>query len=132
MMATLEGSSEKAYNFTTKWDGAPAIICGIDSIDGKFFVGTKSVGAKRTPKRVKMVKIDDGTGKKGLDLDVFYGGQPELREKLEYAYNHLRHLNLKDFMLQGDLLYTPGSIKTVKIPDSIGMTLQLSLISIRI
>ena len=33
---------------TTKWDGAPAIICGIDPSTGYFFVGTKSV-FKRTP-----------------------------------------------------------------------------------
>ena len=28
---------------TVKWDGAPAIICGINPENGKFFVGTKSV-----------------------------------------------------------------------------------------
>ena len=28
---------------TTKWDGAPAIICGIDPETEQFFVGTKSV-----------------------------------------------------------------------------------------
>ena len=27
---------------TTKWDGAPAIVCGTDPSNGKFFVGTKS------------------------------------------------------------------------------------------
>jgi len=30
-------------NITVKWDGAPAIICGINPENGKFFVGTKSV-----------------------------------------------------------------------------------------
>ena len=34
---------------TVKWDGAPAIICGINPENGKFFVGTKSVFNK-TPK----------------------------------------------------------------------------------
>ncbi len=28
-------------NLTVKWDGAPAIIAGIDPADGKFFVGKK-------------------------------------------------------------------------------------------
>ena len=31
---------------TVKWDGAPALICGIDPADGKFFLGTKSVFAQ--------------------------------------------------------------------------------------
>ena len=28
---------------TVKWDGAPAIICGVNPDNGRFFVGTKSV-----------------------------------------------------------------------------------------
>ena len=40
MFAIGEGSPVKV---TVKWDGAPAIICGTDPADGKFFVGTKSV-----------------------------------------------------------------------------------------
>ena len=35
---------------TTKWDGAPPIVCGTDPITGYFFVGTKSVFNKTTPK----------------------------------------------------------------------------------
>ena len=35
---------------TTKWDGAPAIICGIDPETEQFFVGTKSVFNKTNPK----------------------------------------------------------------------------------
>mgnify|MGYP003352774720 CR=1 FL=1 len=36
-----------------KMDGAPAIICGTDPVDGKFFVGTKSVFSKTEPKLCK-------------------------------------------------------------------------------
>ena len=33
----------------TKWDGAPSVVCGIDPLNGEFFVGTKSVfNARRT------------------------------------------------------------------------------------
>ena len=39
----LAGSSNKKVNMTVKWDGAPAIICGTNPENGKFFVGTKSV-----------------------------------------------------------------------------------------
>ena len=35
---------------TVKWDGAPAVICGIDPQKGDFFVGTKSVFNKVSPK----------------------------------------------------------------------------------
>ena len=43
---------------TTKWDGAPAVVCGTDPEDGQFFVGTKSVFAKdakicKTPEQIR-------------------------------------------------------------------------------
>ena len=36
-------------SLTVKWDGAPAIVCGRNPDNGRFFVGTKSVFNK-TPK----------------------------------------------------------------------------------
>ena len=36
-------------NVTVKWDGAPAVVCGINPENNKFFVGTKAVFNK-TPK----------------------------------------------------------------------------------
>jgi len=39
----LAGSSGGRINMSVKWDGAPAIIAGINPENGKFFVGTKSV-----------------------------------------------------------------------------------------
>src|SRR5210317_21195 len=39
----LSGKSGVKVNTTVKWDGAPAIICGINPENGKFFVGTKAV-----------------------------------------------------------------------------------------
>ena len=35
-----QGASEARV--TVKWDGAPAIICGVNPDNGRFFVGTKS------------------------------------------------------------------------------------------
>ena len=46
----LEGSANADVRATVKWDGAPAIVCGKDPVNGKFFVGTKSVFNARTPK----------------------------------------------------------------------------------
>ena len=40
LLAMLSSSNASPLNITTKWDGAPAIIAGIDPENGKFFVGT--------------------------------------------------------------------------------------------
>ena len=45
----LQAKTTKKINVSVKWDGAPAIVCGINPENGKFFVGTKSVFNK-TPK----------------------------------------------------------------------------------
>ena len=37
----LAGHSKTKVTATVKWDGAPAIFCGIDPRDGKFFVAKK-------------------------------------------------------------------------------------------
>ena len=60
----LSGKSSD-LNITTKWDGAPAIICGTEPVSGRFFVGTKSVFNKVNPK----ICFDD------TDVDRFYTGQ---------------------------------------------------------
>ena len=44
MMLNVGGEGQSKV--TVKWDGAPAIFCGTDPVDGKFFVGTKAVFGK--------------------------------------------------------------------------------------
>jgi len=78
---------------TTKWDGAPAIICGKDPVSQRFFVGTKSVFAKTAPKVIYSE----------ADADRMYEGQ--LAQKLKDAYKYLSQLPIQG-VLQGDLLYT--------------------------
>jgi len=34
----LAGHAESRVNLTTKWDGAPAVFCGINPDNGKFFL----------------------------------------------------------------------------------------------
>ena len=80
---------------TTKWDGAPAIVCGTEPITGRFFVGTKSVFNKVNPK----ICFD------GTDVDRFYKGQ--LADKLKDCLEYLPQLNISG-IVQGDLLYTQG------------------------
>ena len=81
---------------TTKWDGAPAIVCGIDPLTGYFFVGTKSVFNKVSPKIcVTESQIDD-----------FYTGGVVtiLKECLKY----LPSLGITG-VVQGDFLFTESS-----------------------
>lgn len=78
---------------TVKWDGAPALICGIDPADGKFFLGTKSVFAQDA----KLVKSPS-------DIQKYYSDKPSLAEKLSYALKYLPKLGIGN-VLQGDLMF---------------------------
>jgi hypothetical protein len=91
---------------TVKWDGSPAIICGIDSADSRFFVGTKAVFSKGEPKLCKSAK----------DIQNFYGDQPELAEILLSALKYLSKLNIGG-VVQGDLMFTPGKVNRVEVND---------------
>ena len=88
----LAGTTGSKTNITVKWDGAPAIICGINPENGKFFVGTKSVFNK-TPKINYTV----------ADIRRNHGGV--VAQKLEVCLANLKRLNIKG-ILQGDLLFT--------------------------
>ena len=103
MLAEGTGTTTK---LTVKWDGSPAVICGTDPADGKFFVGTKSVFAKGEPKLCKSNK----------DIEQFYGSQPELAEMLASALKYLSKLGIGG-VIQGDLMFTPGKINTVSVND---------------
>jgi hypothetical protein len=91
---------------TVKWDGSPAIICGTDPIDGKFFVGTKAVFSKGEPKLCKTAK----------NIEQWYGDQPELAEILSSALKYLSKLNIGG-VVQGDLMFTPGAVSKVSVND---------------
>lgn len=103
MLADGVGTTTK---LTVKWDGSPAIVCGIDPEDNKFFVGTKSVFNKTTPKVCKSLN----------DIESLYSEQPGLAEKLVSAFKHLRKLGISG-VLQGDLMFTEGEITTVAVDN---------------
>ena len=88
----LAGSTSRALNVTTKFDGAPAIFCGTDPEDGKFFIGTKGVFNKE-PKVVK---------EKGDIAELGYKGS--LAVRLEICLEHLSKLEIEG-VLQGDLMF---------------------------
>ena len=88
----LSGLGGPAVSITTKWDGAPAIVCGTDPADGKFFVGTKSVFSQ-----------DPKICKTQSDVQRLYDGT--LANKLSTALRHLSKAGIQG-VLQGDLMFT--------------------------
>jgi hypothetical protein len=107
----LAGHSDTKVFTTTKWDGAPAIICGINPENNKFFVGTKGVFAK-TP---KLNYTED-------DIDANHPGEG-LNEKLKIALRYLRKLGI-DGVLQGDMMFTKADLKNQTIDGESYITFQ--------
>ena len=89
----------------TKWDGAPAIVCGKEPLTGLFFVGTKSVFAQ-TPK----ICYEE------VDVDIHYPDGGELNKKLKVCLKYFKDLDIKG-VIQGDLVFTPGDVNTERIHD---------------
>ncbi len=98
----LSGSSSSSVNITTKWDGAPAIICGINPENKKFFVGTKSVFNKATPK----------INYTNSDIDKNHSG--DLANKLKTALKHLSKLGIKN-VIQGDFMFSSSDLGSMKV-----------------
>lgn len=107
----LAGHSQNKVNVTTKWDGAPAVICGINPDNGKFFVGTKSVFNKDG----KLNYTND-------DIDKNHPGEG-LNNKLKIALAFLPKLGFNG-ILQGDLLFTKGDIDRKVIDSKSYITFQ--------
>lgn len=100
---------QSSIQITTKWDGSPSIICGVDPSNNLFFVGTKSVFSKQNPKICYTEK----------DIDLYYDPSSELNSKLKTCLEYLSKLNIKG-VLQGDLLYTNDKkIRTINGTKSI-------------
>jgi hypothetical protein len=98
----LSDEAEASFCVTTKFDGAPAIIVGINPENGKFFVATKSLFNK-TPKINYTPK----------DIDQNHP-VPGLNEKLKIALKNLKNSGIRG-ILQGDMLFTNEDLKTEEI-----------------
>ncbi|MAD25222.1 MAG: hypothetical protein CMO44_13720 [Verrucomicrobiales bacterium] len=90
-----------AGNVSVKWDGAPAVFCGTDPRDGRFFVAKKGIFNK-SPKVYKS------------DADIDADASGDLADKLKLALKYLPELGIKG-VVQGDFLYSKSDIKTKKI-----------------
>jgi len=100
----LGGRPTGNVKVTTKWDGAPAVVCGIDPESGNFFVGTKSVFNKKEPK----INFTEE------DIDKNHGEIPDLAKKLKYCLKYFPELKVKG-VIQGDLLFTDEDVQTKTI-----------------
>ena len=97
LLVTLQGTSSEAVAVSVKWDGAPAVICGTNPDNGKFFVGTKSVFAQNA--KINYTKKDIAKNH----------GTDDLGQKLLKCLVHLQKLNIQE-VIQGDLLFTDNDI----------------------
>jgi hypothetical protein len=107
----LAGHAESRVNVTTKWDGAPAVFCGINPENGKFFVGTKGVFNKNAKLNYTDADIDENHKGEGLNA------------KLKVALRYLPKLGIKG-ILQGDMMFAKGDIKEETIDGQDYITFQ--------
>ena len=104
------------YDITVKWDGAPAIICGIDPSSGRFFVGTKSV-FNVTPK----------LNFTNADIDANHPADG-LNAKLKLALKHFSKLGIRG-VLQGDLLFDSDTVQRETIDGKRYLTFRANTIT---
>ena len=97
LLLTLKGTSSESVKVSVKWDGAPAVVCGVNPANGRFFVGTKSVFAQNA--KVNYTKRDIANNH----------GTDDLGQKLLKCLVHLKKLNMQG-VYQGDLLFTDEDI----------------------
>ena len=99
----LDSDTPNAVNTTVKYDGAPAVIVGVDP-NGNFFVGSKSVFAN-VPKMNYSIN----------DIKQNHSHAPGLVDKLIQTFVHFKGVNFNS-TYQGDFLFD-DEIKEVNTID---------------
>jgi len=107
----LAGHSQTKVNVTTKWDGSPAIFCGVNPDNNKFFVGTKGVFNANA----KLNYTD-------ADIDTNHPGEG-LNAKLKVALRYLPKLGIKG-VLQGDMMFAKGDLSEKTLDGESYITFQ--------
>lgn len=100
MLAGNEAAEAKV-GLTVKWDGAPAVFCGLDPQDGKFFVAKKGIFNKNPKVYKSHAEIEADT-------------QGDLQTKMKIAFDNLKLLGIKG-VVQGDIMFTQDDLKTETI-----------------
>ena len=116
LLLTLKGSSSEAMSVSVKWDGAPAVICGVNPDNDKFFVGTKSVFAQNA--KINYTKKDIARNH----------GTDDLGQKLLKCLVHLKKLAIRG-VVQGDLLFTDEDIVRKNIGNKPHLTFKPNTIT---
>lgn len=98
---TFNGNTDSGVFTTVKYDGAPAIICGFNPENNKFFVATKSAAAK-TPKVCYTIQ----------DVQQNYGQAPGLAEKMRLALLYLPKV-IKSNIYQGDFMFDKATLHQI-------------------
>jgi len=110
----LAGNTSSQTDVTVKWDGAPAVFCGIvppeNENAGKFFVGKKSV-FNTTPKYYTTpAEVDEDTS-------------GDLATKLKAALKYLDGV-VTEGVFQGDFMFGEGDVDTDTIDGTTYYTFQ--------
>ena len=101
----LAGGKSKS-KVTTKYDGSPSVVFGVNPENGKFFVGSKSV-----------FNVNPKINYTPEDIDRNHGHAPGLAQKLKIALEHLPKVMPKDKagkptgVYQGDFLYDKNDVE---------------------
>lgn len=107
----LAGNAKTKVNVTTKWDGAPAVFCGINPENDKFFVATKGIFNKDAKLNYTEEDIDRNHPSEGLN------------KKLKIALAYLPKLGIKG-ILQGDMMFANEDLKKETIDGQDYITFQ--------
>lgn len=104
IIGMLAGHTDSDVVITTKYDGNPALICGYNPENNKFFVGTKSALNKNNPRICYTPE----------DIDEYYGNIDSLSNKLHAALKYLPEIRIKG-VLHGDVLFGPNEVTDMMI-----------------
>jgi hypothetical protein len=103
LFKTFKGNAESSVFTTVKFDGAPAVIAGIEPQSKRFFVSTKSLG-NVAPK----INYTDE------DIDKNHGHAPGLAKKLKIALKYLPAA-ITNGIYQGDFMYDSDDLQKINI-----------------
>jgi len=108
----MKGNSSSPVNMTVKWDGAPAIFCGLHPETNQFFVAKKSLFNKTPLFYTSEQEIKNAPELKG-----------DLQTKFLESFKYLSRLSWNTIM-QGDLMFTSSDKKTTNIDGKSFITFQ--------
>lgn len=93
-----QGSGNKKAVATVKFDGAPALISGINPENGKFFVAKKGIFNKNPKLYYSHADVEADT-------------QGDLQHKLKVAFDECKKLGFTSGVYQGDIMFTSDTLK---------------------